>query len=510
MGNSLKSKKNEIKNAYSLESWHYDGKISKLIIYKKNTYIRPMYSLMGKIYLKFINGKRIIEIKENLISKYEFYGEETSYEQEQGNIIMHFQIANKDDIKLNNISLIKQSNGIGQLKGDKIKMKNEHNAFIDAYLELNLYNHKENNYLFKINNSNLELSKAIDKKNPKEILENSLCGMKNLINTCYINSSFQILIHIPEFIEIIRKNDDFQENIIEEINKIYNKILEIYKEYRPVINPKSFVKFFKSNHSQYNNYCQMDSEMFLEELLWDINIELGNLRERRTNNPKNEKTEKTLKEKNFYDYLEKSELETNFQINDLFYVYFVHEKKCENCKYITYYYDEIPGLKLNFKNAKFQYQYQYTIDLNTLIIDNFKDPTIYKSNILCQNCQQSPTIIESTRIAKLPKILICSLQKANNENTQKIPWKVEYKFDKEIGIREIVDIDLIKDNSCRYELFAINNHSGISPRAGHYYSQIFLKKLNSWYCFNDESVDKYLDLRPNLNNYILFYRQKEK
>ena len=110
-----------------------------------------------------------------------------------------------------------------------------------------------------------------------------------------------------------------------------------------------------------------------------------------------------------------------------------------------------------------------------------------------------------TRIAKLPKILILTLQKANSDNTQKIPWIVKYK--PEIGIREIVDIDLLKNISSRYKIFAINNHLGNSPKSGHYFSHIFLEKSKKWYTFNDESVFKYSDLNPNFNNYILFYKQ---
>jgi ubiquitin C-terminal hydrolase len=136
---------------------------------------------------------------------------------------------------------------------------------------------------------------------------------------------------------------------------------------------------------------------------------------------------------------------------------------------------------------------------------NFKDSINFKSRVLCQKCQQSLNIIETTRIAKLPKILILSLQKVNSDNTQKTPWIV--KFSEEIGIREIVDIDLIKNESCKYKIFAINNHLGSTPKSGHYFSQIFLEELKSWYSFNDESVSKYSDLSPNFDNYILFYKQ---
>lgn len=65
-------------------------------------------------------------------------------------------------------------------------------------------------------------------KNSENILMNSLCGMKNLINACYMNSSFQILIHIPQFIKIVQRYTNFEGKVIYEINKIYKEIIEKY------------------------------------------------------------------------------------------------------------------------------------------------------------------------------------------------------------------------------------------------------------------------------------------
>ena len=112
----------------------------------------------------------------------------------------------------------------------------------------------------------------------KEMISNSRFGLKNLVNTCYINSSLQILIHIPQFVELIKSCSDFEENIIENINLILEEIINLEKKNKNnySINPKKFLNIFLKNHysDYYNNYSQLDSEMFLEDLLWDINEEL--------------------------------------------------------------------------------------------------------------------------------------------------------------------------------------------------------------------------------------------
>ena len=339
----------------------------------------------------------------------------------------------------------------------------------------------------------MKLNKDID------ILSNSVCGFKNLINTCYINSSFQILIHIRPFIEIIRDNKDFKGNVVGNINSILELILKCYKSDK-YINPSIFVNNFKLEHEDYNNFYQKDSEMFLEDLIWNINTVLSILPDKRitcyysTN---------TIKEKLFYEYIIKSEEDSYYKINDLFYVLFIHEKKCELCSFTTYYFDETVGLKLSFEKAKYN---NLTIDLYSLIMENYKDPVTIKSSFCCQNCQKCFVMIETIRIARLPKILIITLQKTNIENTKKIPWTV--KFQRELSIKELVDIGLYKQGICLYNIFAINNHSGYSPQAGHYYSYIYLKDLNSWFSFNDESVSPIREVKPGINNYILFYKQK--
>jgi ubiquitin C-terminal hydrolase len=518
MGNTC-TKKNENQNFDFQESWKYKGAIyqKQLNRYTKEYQTINIESLNGFIYIKKGKINREIKIEgktknrkgKDKKTNYIFYGEEINNQINDNNDYnidekIIFKIKGENKFQFNDITIIKYINESTKACGDNIYTINENGRGGPYFLDLHLSNHVEYNKQLnyeKINTCNLELSKLLIQNNPEDILINSLCGMKNLINTCYINSSFQILIHIPEFIKIMRNNSYFEyDNIIKQINNIYDQILEKYKQYKSIINPKSFVNYFKANHYTYNNYSQMDSEMFLEELIWDINIEMGNLGLERNNNLfSNTKNEKEI---DFLNYIKESENETYYEINDLFYVYFIHKKKCVKCGYQTYYFDESPGLKLNFEHTK----YQSNIDLVQLILDNFQNDIKIKSRILCQNCNICFEVNEETRIAKLPKILILSLQKGNKDNTQKIPWVVDFK--ENIGIRQIVDIELAKNESARYKIFAINNHLGSTPKSGHYYSQIYLEQLKSWYSFNDEYVNKDSDWnRPKLSNYILFYKQ---
>lgn len=479
------------------EKWDFDGKISFKNLEFDNNYC----DLKGNLDIIELNGRKEIIIKVSL---------KRNIDKKKSEKFVLKGIESKK-LNFNTIAYTIENNVNSKFyfSEDIIMTKKDHeNASITGELkegkyplnlDLNLYLPKQkkeanniiiNDYQYSL----MKLNKDID------ILSNSICGFKNLINTCYINSSFQILIHIRHFIEIIRDNKDFEGNVVGNINSILELILKGYKSSK-YINPSIFVNNFKLEHEEYNNYSQKDSEMFLEDLIWNINTVLSVLPDKRITYYY---STKTIKEKLLYEYIIKSEEDTYYKINDLFYVLFVHEKKCELCSYATYYFDETFGLKLSFENTKFN---DLTIDLYSLIMQNYRDPVKIKSSFCCQNCKNCFVMNETIRIARLPKILIITLQKTNIENTKKIPWTV--KFQNEFGIKEIVDGGLCKQGICLYNIFAINNHSGYSPYAGHYYSYIYLKDLKSWFSFNDESVTPIKEIKPGVNNYILFYKQKD-
>lgn len=481
------------------EKWEFYGKMS----FKNLEFDNDYYNLKGNLEIIELNDKKEIIIKVSLKRKIDKKKSEKivlrGIESKKLNInTIAYEIKSNVDSKFyfsKDIIMTKKDHENATITGELMEGKNPLNLYLNLYLpnqKKEANNIIVNDYRYYL----MKLNKDID------ILSNSICGFKNLINTCYINSSFQILIHIRPFLEIIRDNKDFKGNVIGNINSILELILKDYKSFE-YINPSIFVNNFKSEHEDYNNFSQKDSEMFLEDLIWNINTVLSILPDKRITYYY---STKTIKEKLFYEYIIKSDEDTYYKINDLFYVLFVHEKKCELCSYSTYYFDETVGLKLSFDKAKFN---DLAIDLYSLIMQNYRDPVKIKSSFCCQNCKNCFVMSETIRIARLPKILIITLQKTNIENTKKIQWTVKFQIENEIGIKEIVDGELCKQGICLYNIFAINNHSGNSPYSGHYYSYIYLKDLKSWFSFNDESVTPIREIKPGVNNYILFYKQKE-
>ena len=326
---------------------------------------------------------------------------------------------------------------------------------------------------------------------------NSLIGLKNLGNTCYINSSLQILLHIPEFTLLMVKNKDYDNCHIYYINKIINLLINSYKNsFQYYIDPSDFVRFFKRNHKRFEGCTQRDTQMFLDELLWEINSELSLSHDQRPI----EKNFYLPEQKGYYEYLKKSDKNSNYIMNDLFYVCFIHEKKCKNCDKKIFYFDETPGLKLNFNNIKGN-----NINLLELIKDNYMSLKYVNSSIPCERCKQYLFELK-TRIARLPKILIIVLQKTNANETKKIPCVVNYE--KNLDLNDFVKKTLIyKKGETQYSLYAINDHYGLTPFFGHYCSYIYLEKFKTWFSFDDTAVTTSTIPEPNLYNYVLFFKR---
>ena len=245
------------------------------------------------------------------------------------------------------------------LSNSSLNKKNVNNYYINEYAD-------KNNNIENFNYSFSKLNIGFNKEE-EDIISNSLCGMKNISNTGYINSSLQILIHIPQFVNIIRINNHIKKDVIYFINKIFNLILNIkpvsFGKSRDIrtgsIDPTDFIRYFIENNPKYNKGSQHDSILFLKDLIYNISSELISLKYGRELNPINEKYKM---KKKFFEYLMKSDKDTYFEINDLFYVYFIYIKKCRYCNFKSQYFDKTFGIKLNI-NKK--------IDLDSLLKEYF-------------------------------------------------------------------------------------------------------------------------------------------
>lgn len=272
------------------------------------------------------------------------------------------------------------------------------------------------------------LSKSISSK---------IFGLKNLGNTCFLNSSLQILIHSPLFIKrflqdcIKLKEKNLKNTVTYEFFKL---IMDINSSNSNVISPNKFISSFLDKCNLFSLGQQSDSQRFYRNLANIFEKEIG---------PQN-----TCIKNTFVGEIE------NFNIY--------------NCSDCFCKYNEIKNSKQIFLDILTYASTQKTATLVDLINASYT-MKIQNSSQICQ-CQSNLIFTRYTKIYP-NEYLSINIQRG--------------KIDSRTLKNTLISVTNLQIGGSIYELYAINFHAGISRDSGHYYS--YAKIGNDWVCFNDEN-----------------------
>ena len=408
------------------------------------------------------------------------------------------------DINNNNSNILEQINKNDLLQKSNIKYRNFgviNNKFQNSdILKINIENIK-NKYIVK-----KDLDKIIAKKNIPQLITQSLTGLVNLRETCYMNTGLQNLIHCVPFIDnLFSVLDEFREVIEEKIisNSFINLCLSLSKidnynlKYNfNSYNPNLFRLNFCQVHKQYSDNEQHDSLEFIRILLDDISKELNQTKI--ISQYKELSTEGKTKEYQNSEYNEFYLRRENSIIIKIFYSQIMNIFKCE-CGDISYSFEKILDIPLLFSNDMNNKE----INLIDLISKYFEGEEL-TWNLPCKKCKRKNVKRnKKIQITILPKVLIFSLQRFNPVTGVKINKYIN--FEEFIDLSSFCDIDFFNgEMNAKYKLFGISNHSG-TVNFGHYYS--YTKVGNNWYEFND-SIVKLINLSFYSKAAYFFFYEK--
>ena len=310
-------------------------------------------------------------------------------------------------------------------------------------------------------------------------------GLKNLGNSCYMNSVLQVLAHTDDFKEYFL-NNDFNEGS-KPLSLALRNFLKEYFENKDnnYFALKELHKAIKSNpEMKFANGYQHDSADFLNSFLNSLE-----------------------EENNEWNNIFKGE-ETIFDI-------------CKNCKDESRKENEIIFWGLGIKDDDLEKIESHEMEEDCCnccdcccvyyktalekLLDNYIKGEEIEVN--CGRCNNNTNKIRTTKISFLPKYLILQL-KIYEYHSVFIKIPEELNLEEYCTEQENVNFD--------YTLYGIVRHHG-NKFSGHYTAAI--KEENDWYICDDRIVEKVIN--PSLDNgicsrrlsppgtYLLFYKEKK-
>ncbi|XP_027434966.1 ubiquitin carboxyl-terminal hydrolase 2 isoform X1 [Zalophus californianus] len=331
-----------------------------------------------------------------------------------------------------------------------------------------------------------------------------LAGLRNLGNTCFMNSILQCLSNTRElrdyclqrlYMRDLGHSSNAHTALVEEFAKLIQTIWT--SSPNDVVSPSEFKTQIQRYAPRFVGYNQQDAQEFLRFLLDGLHNEVNRVTVRPKSNPENldhlpddEKGRQMWRK-----YLEREDS----RIGDLFVGQLKSSLTCTDCGYCSTVFD--PFWDLSLPIAKRGYPEVTLTDCMRLftkedVLDGDEKPT-------CCRCRARKRCIKKFSIQRFPKILVLHLKRFSESRirTSKLTTFVNFPL-RDLDLREFASENT---NHAVYNLYAVSNHSG-TTMGGHYTAYCRSPVTGEWHTFNDSSVTPMSSSQVRTSDaYLLFY-----
>lgn len=333
-----------------------------------------------------------------------------------------------------------------------------------------------NNFLSSSSLNKSKITSAMKTKITKDTTQLNEClnkrvGLRNVRNTCYLNSALQCLIHTKKLTKYFLKTTNDMP-----VTKAYKTLLEQYckASNKGSLDDKimnNYVDVLKSINKSWKFHDQQDSQEFITDI--------------------------------FFKNLSEENNNTKKEIENIFSFETITTRNCYNKNVIIRKYSPSKAtifiLNLLFKNNS-------SLNLNSLI-NSYLKQIMTPNDFNCENTE-TDKVVEENKFNTLPKILsihllrFINMGKNNTFTKKKLNNKVSFPLELSLKSVETGNEDV------KFRLYAFINHCGRID-GGHYTSVI--KTNDGWFEMNDSSVTPKNE-NEVLNNYqknvyVLFYER---
>ncbi|KAM4037122.1 LOW QUALITY PROTEIN: ubiquitin carboxyl-terminal hydrolase 8 [Anomaloglossus baeobatrachus] len=331
----------------------------------------------------------------------------------------------------------------------------------------------------------------------------ALTGLRNLGNTCYMNSILQCLCNTPHLAEYFHKNcyqaDINRFNLLGHKGEVAEEFGIIMKalwtgQYK-YISPKDFKVTIGKINDQFAGYSQQDSQELLLFLMDGLHEDLN-----KADNRKRHKEENN-------DHLNDSQAADiawikHKQLNEsiivaLFQGQFKSTVQCLTCHKKSRTFEAFMYLSLPLPSSS-------KCSLQDCLKSFSKEEKLTDNNrFFCSNCKTRRDSMKKIEIWKLPPVLLVHLKRFSYEGRwkQKLQTCVDFPLEHLDLSQYVIGPKTFK----KYSLFGVSNHYG-GLDGGHYTAYCKNATRQRWFKFDDHEVSEIsVSSVKTSAAYILFY-----
>ncbi|XP_077421809.1 ubiquitin carboxyl-terminal hydrolase 2-like isoform X2 [Vanacampus margaritifer] len=329
-----------------------------------------------------------------------------------------------------------------------------------------------------------------------------LVGLKNLGNTCFMNSILQCLSNTHSLRDYCLHNShrrDLNNNsrtntaLMEEFAKLMQTMWSSTSS--EAVSPSEFKTQIQRYAPRFVGYNQQDAQEFLRFLLDGLHNEVNRVtvRPRGTVEDFDHLPDEEKGKKMWSKYLEREDS----KIVDLFVGQLKSSLTCSHCGFCSTVFDPFWDLSLPIAKGYGEVSLMDCMRLFTKedVLDGDEKPTCYK-------CKARRRCTKKFTVQKFPKILVLHLKRFSEaRRTSKLSTFVNFPM-KDLDLREFASENSI---NAVYNLYAVSNHSG-TTMGGHYIAYCRNPTSGEWYTFNDSRVTPMSSSQVrSSDSYVLFY-----
>ncbi|GLV36935.1 Ubiquitin specific protease 2 [Carabus blaptoides fortunei] len=346
-----------------------------------------------------------------------------------------------------------------------------------------------------------------DRFGASSVKKHGLNGLKNIGNTCFMNSVIQCLSNTKYLLEYVRE-DGYLADINTTISGMKGALIKAFSQviqelWSPdssdrVVNTVALKSQIQRFAPRFMGYAQQDAQEFLRYLLEGLHEDVNRVTAKPT--PILTEIDEKLSDaqkatESWQRYLRMD----NSRVVDIFVGQLKSTLRCTHCGHCSVTFDPFWDLSLPIPQRQGPLRLTQCLEHFTReeTMDGDEKPT-------CSKCKERRKCTKSFSIQKFPKILVIHLKRFSP--TERFRGKLNVVIDFPLLGLDLSSYAANKSQTeCLYNLYAISNHSG-TTYSGHYTGYCKHPYTGQWHEYNDSRVSSISPKNVvSSEAYVLFY-----